>query len=472
MYRRTHKRAHSHFSVFTIREEHSSGGEDHHYTTATTTSAAVTAAASKVRRAKSTELLAADPAQLEKQIEHELERKVHEVLRRRRRYSNVTVPTAVKFSISRGSPKQQPELAFAMARPRSPKKGVSNYQDLLDRTLASIRQQLSALSSERLEMQAQMEELTNGITEVRKQCSFRCVRTPSSSCLRRIRSHSEAKCHSISPRVVKRTVPPREDVDSPAQQGNSEDSTSTASSSPTVSPVLGVKGSSSSSHDVRLDESPASQSFSESVRSDSISSARSRGSSVHFRDASLTEVFFDEAIPELPESPRLDLMELPHSPNQRRRASSIYSFKAISTPDMARKPEFSSLPPTLNKLYFQSSLPDTVLNSTVPEEEETSLSFNESLSQSQGSSCADEGGSPRTGAIILRRSSLTGQLEHIRKPKKRIASFCSPPSKPHTSRYASAGNLTRKAPVVRVHPARSRKRSSAAIILPGIETTV
>ena len=142
MYRRTHKRAHSHFSVFTIREEHSSGGEDHHYTTATTTSAAVTAAASKVRRAKSTELLAADPAQLEKQIEHELERKVHEVLRRRRRYSNVTVPTAVKFSISRGSPKQQPELAFAMARPRSPKKGVSNYQDLLDRTLASIRQQL------------------------------------------------------------------------------------------------------------------------------------------------------------------------------------------------------------------------------------------------------------------------------------------------------------------------------------------
>lgn len=59
------------------------------------------------------------------------------------------------------------------------------------------------------------------------------------------------------------------------------------------------------------------------------------------------------------------------------------------------------------------SLPDSVMNTAIPEgqvDEGTG-------SLSQLSTCTDDG-SPRNGStIIARRSSLTGQIEHYRKPR-------------------------------------------------------
>lgn len=69
-------------------------------------------------------------------IEHELELQVQSLLGHKR-YREVTIPTSIKFSVSREAPGQQ--QAAVMARPRSP---TSRDTDFLDQTLLSIRKKL------------------------------------------------------------------------------------------------------------------------------------------------------------------------------------------------------------------------------------------------------------------------------------------------------------------------------------------
>ena len=65
--------------------------------------------------------------------------------------------------------------------------------------------------------------------------------------------------------------------------------------------------------------------------------------------------------------------------------------------------------------HNKHSLSESVINSSIPEDEVDYASVTDSLSQL--STCTDEG-SPKSGStIITRRSSLTGQIEHYRKPR-------------------------------------------------------
>ena len=113
------------------------------------------------------------------------------------------------------------------------------------------------------------------------------------------------------------------------------------------------------------------------------------------------------------------------------------SFRASSSPDVSRKPVSSKprhhnhppliqLHPTLQASQ-RNSLPDGVMSSVIVEDKVDSQSFTDSLSQL---STSTEDGLPKaTGSTtIVRRSSLTGQLEHIQKPRsvaavKRNSSF-------------------------------------------------
>jgi hypothetical protein len=72
-------------------------------------------------------------------IEEELELQVQTLLRQKK-YKEVTVPTSIKFSISREVP-QHPLLAD-MARPRSPTGNKAPDTHCLDQTLLDIRQKL------------------------------------------------------------------------------------------------------------------------------------------------------------------------------------------------------------------------------------------------------------------------------------------------------------------------------------------
>ena len=97
---------------------------------------------------------------------------------------------------------------------------------------------------------------------------------------------------------------------------------------------------------------------------------------------------------------------------------------------MVHSPQRNSLPP------------DSVMNTVIAEDGQ-----NMTDSLSQLSTCTDEG-SPKAGGstIIVRRSSLTGQLEHVRKPRsvaavKRNSSF--DVSKQHSTRVADVHQFAR-----------------------------
>ena len=133
-------------------------------------------------------------------------------------------------------------------------------------------------------------------------------------------------------------------------------------------------------------------------------------------------------------------------------------------------------------------MPDSVMNSVIVEDKADSQSFTDSLSQI--STCTDDGSpKPMGSTIIVRRSSLTGQLEHIRRPRavatvKRNSSF--DVSKDYStqpgvgrSRAASmcAGLNNQTLPkgfkVLNRGVQKSRRRTSRPIILnTSVETTV
>ena len=142
-------------------------------------------------------------------------------------------------------------------------------------------------------------------------------------------------------------------------------------------------------------------------------------------------------------TPKNHSVRVPSSPKMTRLEP---SFKATSSPDVSRKgvpakPEHHQLKNhTMHSRSHHNSLPDSVMNSVIVEDKVDNQSFTDSLSQL--STCTDDG-SPKTAGstIIVRRSSLTGQLEHIRKPRsvatvKRNSSFDI--SKDHSSQSSLA----------------------------------
>lgn len=86
-----------------------------------------------------------------------------------------------------------------------------------------------------------------------------------------------------------------------------------------------------------------------------------------------------------------------------------------STPNISQpyeKEYYHTLPTQVHR----NCLSERVINSSIPEDEVDNASIADSLSQL--STCTDEGSPKNNGStIITRRSSLTGQIEHYRKPR-------------------------------------------------------
>ena len=183
-------------------------------------------------------------------------------------------------------------------------------------------------------------------------------------------------------------------------------------------------------------------------------------------------------------TPKNNEVKVPSSPKMMRLKP---SFKATSSPDVSRKggsarPEQHQL--KTHHRSFHSSLADSVMNSVIAEDKVDSQSFTDSLSQI--STCTDDGSPKASGStIIIRRSSLTGQLEHIRKPRavatvKRNSSFdiskdYSTQARPRAASVCGLNNQTlpKEFKVLNRGIRRSRKRSSRPIILnTSVETTV
>ena len=166
------------------------------------------------------------------------------------------------------------------------------------------------------------------------------------------------------------------------------------------------------------------------------------------------------------------------------------SFRATSSPDVSRKC-VSANParhnrPGLSHYYRssqQNSLTDSIMNNIIVEQNVDGQSMTDSLSQL--STCTDSGSPKGTAStVIVRRSSLTGQLEHVQKPRrvavvKRNSSF--DVSKEHSTRMdmtrtrpSSVCGLNKTVPDdFRVLNRGIRKRKKKPIILnTSMETTV
>lgn len=153
-----------------------------------------------------------------------------------------------------------------------------------------------------------------------------------------------------------------------------------------------------------------------------------------------------------------------------------------STPNISQpyeKENYHTLP---NVSMLKASLSERVC--TIPEDEVDYANVTDSLSQL--SSCTDEG-SPKNGStIITRRSSLTGQIEHYRKPRLLTKKNSQPLDlmkeasiKPNLSRSApklsTSGSSSSKDSGFKVlNRVRKSKRYSqrTTVFLPSIETTV
>lgn len=327
-----------------------------------------------------------------------------------------------------------------------------------------------------------MEELTNGIREARSVCSTRrcsIVSQPGSTSLRRVHSVGEGQTNGT--RITRRGS--KDDLDGP----------------PPVEESIASKSFGSTPRE-SIGESPLAvhhRSFSEtsSILSSTSSSTHSYSASRSSRSSSLSipkialsslssDVFVEDCstIPELPESPKWSTSSFsqqfskPGTPISRELSPS-----AASTPDLIKKPMRN-----INHSPFRTqrnSLPEVILNQLRHEGSFETLSCCDSLSQV--SSCTEEG-SPQTGStLILRRSSLTGQMEHIRKPRelkqvKRNSSFSSSPSEkllaPASGLLSSSFGNLRDAPrtdyqvLNRGH--RSHRRHQKRVILSSVETTV
>lgn len=155
-----------------------------------------------------------------------------------------------------------------------------------------------------------------------------------------------------------------------------------------------------------------------------------------------------------------------------------------STPNVSQPHEKRDYYHTLPNIHsaHRNSLTDSVMNTVIPEDQVDTSSISDSLSQL--STCTDDGSPRNTSSnVIVRRSSLTGQIEQYRKPrslnKNNSASvdLCEKPSsstKETRSRTNSCTGTKETEFRVLNKGYRSKRKSArmSQIILPSIETTV
>lgn len=144
------------------------------------------------------------------------------------------------------------------------------------------------------------------------------------------------------------------------------------------------------------------------------------------------------------------------------------SPSAMMTPDSSSKDvlQYHTLP---NKLSHRNSMPDTAMITVIHED---CVDGSDSLSQL--SNYTDEG-SPRSGStMIIRRSSLTGQLEHYRDSHSASKDLLSRKTVSHTDLNGSRSREPGFIVLNKGFRKSLRKKQSRInqIILPGIETTV
>lgn len=316
-----------------------------------------------------------------------------------------------------------------------------------------------------------MDTLASGIKEAREQCGRRRKLSSQSSItsLRRVSS-------SVSPgKTPRRPSLIREETDGALIDDVSSSKSSTSASRECLrdSPLLGAHKSS---------------------LSDSMSSVHSAPSKLFYRERAATvstvqqedsEVFVSNwlantTIPELPESP-IPVRSSPSSEKRTNITPSPKRFIFQSSPnlhDNRKDVRLHHVQPSSRS--NRNSLPESVL-SQVDNFDAASCD-----SLSQVSTCTDDG-SPRCGStVILRRSSLTGQLEHFRNPKaaliKRNSSFNTPIENSLLAvtelgpLSSSFGNLSTASQAKRKpyssHTLGKMGKRQKSVILPGIETTV
>ena len=316
----------------------------------------------------------------------------------------------------------------------------------------------------------------NGIKDVRTQCS-----------MQRHRSQSSSRGQSS----IRRAQSSNSDLHRPSNLIMTKDETrGSFSQSPITSPILNKSAIGtlvSPIYPSRTRSNSARLKY-KAHRPQALVVKGSEGSIATVGEATTSNT----TIHELPESPRSlsnsnsSLYNYsvygtaPRSSSNSRRSlsasspSSSVSSTLTSTPNVAQSPEYREYTHTHPSMYAsnRNSLPDGVMTTVIPEDEVDTGNI-ESLSQV--SACTDEG-SPKNGStIIVRRSSLTGQLEHYRKPRyltKKISnsqiskekSYLDKPSTPSDQGFRVLSK-TRKS-------AKKRTTRYSQIILPGIETTV
>ena len=324
-----------------------------------------------------------------------------------------------------------------------------------------------------------MESLANGVKEAREQCGRRrrLSSQNSQTALRRVSSSVSPGKNLRKPSLIQEETDGALIEDRPS----SRSSTNTSKESLRDSPVLGThKGS----------------------FSDSMNSVHSAPSKLYHRERAATvptdvrvqqedsDVFVSNwlantTIPELPESPN-SVRSSPSSSHRTHVTSSPKRFIFQSSPnlqDNRREIHVRSRQSSIGSSSNQNSLPESVLSQVRSQDNLDTMSYD---NLSQVSNCTDEG-SPRLGStVILRRSSLTGQLEHFRNPKaaliKRNSSFNTPTEKSLLSvtgfspLSCSFGSLSDAARGERKnYSGRSQRkvgRRKQSVILPSIETTV
>lgn len=262
-----------------------------------------------------------------------------------------------------------------------------------------------------------MEELTNGINQARHQCHNQCSRQLNMNASSIRRTHS-----SISPRMMQRKIQSREISSSPQETKKSE----------ATSPTLSLPEYGGMSPDIFQERQ---RSTSQSYRSlysnytnmgrpiSTSNTSKLKGLSLTLPDISLSQeseaigkdCFSNYTIPELPESPT------PSIPDVETKTIRAYSYSSNTAPrPYSSRRTCSTSSPHIKKL---TSNPD-VSKATPPKkqinEDEADIGLtngSRSLANLSQISTGDGSIKKHGSTLILRRSSLTGQVEHIRRPR-------------------------------------------------------
>lgn len=191
-------------------------------------------------------------------------------------------------------------------------------------------------------------------------------------------------------------------------------------------------------------------------------------------------------IPEAPESPCL--APIPDYPFSSSASSTLYSsFHGTAPRSHCRETYSSPTPPSWPPSRHTSmvtstpnishggsdenycTLPSRVVSTSIPEYQVGCANCNDNLSQL--SAYTDEGSPKQGNSFIIRRSSLTGQLEHFRKPRYNIEKMGTTETKSAQCRPQWGTGFR----VLNKGIRKSKKRKSTKldqVILPGVETTV